>query len=187
MVVCDEVRSIQLSVWQALANLFFFFRAERTVWIRTRIRRRGGRARSGSDKVESRRQSGHRGWCPLPDLFVSFLSFIVSPWAQRPLLSWIFVRAGESCVSGRYNSCPDVVFFSTPPFHGTLTRYHLHPENWLHAIPDNITWEEGALLEPLAVALAGIERANLRLGDPVVIWYVVDLISSTRVQLQSLT
>jgi len=23
---------------------------------------------------------------------------------------------------GRYNACPDVVFFSTPPFHGTLTR-----------------------------------------------------------------
>ncbi|CED84470.1 l-arabinitol 4-dehydrogenase [Phaffia rhodozyma] len=75
----------------------------------------------------------------------------------------------EACVSGRYNSCPDVVFFSTPPFHGTLTRYHLHPENWLHAIPDSISWEEGALLEPLAVALAGIERANLKLGDPVVI------------------
>ncbi|KAL7416975.1 putative L-arabinitol 4-dehydrogenase [Mrakia frigida] len=75
----------------------------------------------------------------------------------------------EFCRSGRYNACPDVVFFSTPPYHGTLTRYHLHPSSWLHRLPPSITYEEGALLEPLAVALAGIERSGLRLGDPLVI------------------
>ena len=32
-----------------------------------------------------------------------------------------------------------------------------------------MSFEEGALLEPLSVALAGIERSNLRLGDPLVI------------------
>lgn len=62
-----------------------------------------------------------------------------------------------------------MVFFSTPPFHGTLTRWHLHPAAWLHRLPDNVTFEEGSLCEPLAVALAGIERAGLRLGDPVLI------------------
>jgi L-iditol 2-dehydrogenase len=66
-------------------------------------------------------------------------------------------------------ACPDVVFFSTPPFHGTLTRWHLHPTAWLHKLPDSVSFEEGALCEPLAVALAGIERAGLRLGDPVFI------------------
>ncbi|GAA6010893.1 hypothetical protein JCM10207_003978 [Rhodosporidiobolus poonsookiae] len=75
----------------------------------------------------------------------------------------------EFCRIGRYNACPDVVFFSTPPYHGTLTRYHLHPATWVHKIPDSISFEEGALLEPLAVALAGIERAQLRLGDPLLI------------------
>lgn len=35
-----------------------------------------------------------------------------------------------------------------------------------------MTYEEGSLCEPLAVALAGLERANVKLGDPVVIWYV---------------
>ena len=73
------------------------------------------------------------------------------------------------CRTGRYNACPDVVFWSTPPYHGTLTRYHIHPEEWLHKIPDNMTYEEGSLLEPLSVALAGIERSNLRLGDPLLI------------------
>lgn len=76
----------------------------------------------------------------------------------------------EECRLGRYNACKDVVFFSTPPFHGLLTRYHAHPASWIHRLPDTISFEEGALLEPLAVALAGIERANLRLGDPLLIW-----------------
>lgn len=63
-----------------------------------------------------------------------------------------------------------MIFFSTPPHHGTLRRYHAHPEAWLHALPDAIeTFEEGALLEPLAVALAGIDRSGVRLADPVVI------------------
>ncbi|KAF4539448.1 L-arabinitol 4-dehydrogenase protein [Lasiodiplodia theobromae] len=73
------------------------------------------------------------------------------------------------CRTGRYNACPDVVFFSTPPYHGTLRRYHVHPEAWLHRLPDSLTFEEGSLLEPLSVALAGIDRSGLRLGDPLVI------------------
>lgn len=73
------------------------------------------------------------------------------------------------CRTGRYNACPDVTFYSTPPHHGTLRRYHVHPEAWLHHLPDALTYEEGSLLEPLSVALAGIERADLRLGDPLVI------------------
>ncbi|QIX02293.1 hypothetical protein AMS68_007810 [Peltaster fructicola] len=63
----------------------------------------------------------------------------------------------------------DVVFFSAPPIDGTLRRYHVHPAAWLHKLPDGMSLEEGALLEPLSVALAGIDRANLRLGDPLLI------------------
>ncbi|EON61540.1 L-iditol 2-dehydrogenase [Coniosporium apollinis CBS 100218] len=73
------------------------------------------------------------------------------------------------CRTGHYNACPEVVFFSTPPYHGTLRRYHVHPEAWLHALPDDMTYEEGSLLEPLSVALAGIDRSGLRLGDSLVI------------------
>jgi len=75
----------------------------------------------------------------------------------------------DACRTGRYNGCPDVVFFSTPPYHGTLTRWHLHPAEWLHRLPDGVSFEEGSLCEPLAVALAGIERSGLRLGDPLLI------------------
>lgn len=73
------------------------------------------------------------------------------------------------CRNGTYNACPEVVFFSTPPYHGTMTRYHVHPEDWLHKLPDTLSFEEGALLEPLSVAFAGIDRAGVRLGDPLLI------------------
>ncbi|ORY61911.1 L-arabinitol 4-dehydrogenase [Leucosporidium creatinivorum] len=81
----------------------------------------------------------------------------------------------EFCRIGRYNACPTYVsilprrLLLDPPYHGMLTRYHLHPASWVHRIPESISFEEGALLEPLAVALAGIERAGLRLGDPLLI------------------
>ncbi|KAI7161806.1 GroES-like protein [Hortaea werneckii] len=74
-----------------------------------------------------------------------------------------------ACRTGRYNACPEVIFYSSPPVPGTLRRYHAHPEAWLHKLPDNMSFEEGALLEPLSVALAGIERSGLRLGDNLVI------------------
>jgi L-iditol 2-dehydrogenase len=45
-----------------------------------------------------------------------------------------------------------------------LKRYHAHPVAWLHHLPDTISFEEGALLEPLSVAFAAITRAELRLG-----------------------
>ncbi|KAF9530426.1 chaperonin 10-like protein [Crepidotus variabilis] len=73
------------------------------------------------------------------------------------------------CRTGKYNGCPDIVFFAAPPYHGTLTRWHVHPAQWLHRLPDNVSFEEGALCEPLVVALGGIERSGLRLGDPLLI------------------
>ncbi|KAL0242367.1 hypothetical protein I308_105996 [Cryptococcus tetragattii IND107] len=75
----------------------------------------------------------------------------------------------DPCRTGRYNACPVDVFFSTPPYHGTLTRYHNHPAAWCHRLADNMSYEEGSLCEPLAVALAGLDRAGVKLGDPIVI------------------
>ncbi|KAF2112180.1 chaperonin 10-like protein [Lophiotrema nucula] len=75
----------------------------------------------------------------------------------------------EPCLTGRYNGCDNVEFLSTPPVPGLLRRYVKHPAVWCHKLPDNLTFEDGALLEPLAVALAGMDRANVRLGDPVLV------------------
>jgi L-iditol 2-dehydrogenase len=77
--------------------------------------------------------------------------------------------ACEPCLTGRYNGCVDMKFLSTPPYPGLLRRYVPHPAVWCHKLPDNLTYEDGAMLEPLSVALAGIQRAGLALGDPVLI------------------
>jgi L-iditol 2-dehydrogenase len=75
----------------------------------------------------------------------------------------------EPCKTGRYNGCPDVAFLSTPPVAGLLRRYVTHPAVWCHKLPDGLTYEDGAMLEPLSVALAGVKRADVRLGDAVLV------------------
>ncbi|KAB8272287.1 L-arabinitol 4-dehydrogenase [Aspergillus minisclerotigenes] len=77
-------------------------------------------------------------------------------------------HACEPCLTGRYNGCEKVLFLSTPPVDGLLRRYVNHPAVWCHKIGD-MSYEDGALLEPLSVSLAAIERSGLRLGDPVLV------------------
>ncbi|KAF1954492.1 sorbitol dehydrogenase [Byssothecium circinans] len=81
----------------------------------------------------------------------------------------LICHACEPCLTGRYNGCERVQFLSTPPVPGLLRRYLKHPAVWCHKLPDNLTYEDGALLEPLSVALAGMDRAGVRLGDPVLV------------------
>ncbi|KAM7207736.1 GroES (chaperonin 10)-like protein [Naviculisporaceae sp. PSN 640] len=74
----------------------------------------------------------------------------------------------EPCLTGRYNGCEKVDFLSTPPVEGLLRRYVNHPAVWCHKI-GNMSYENGAMLEPLSVSLAGMQRAGVQLGDPVLI------------------
>jgi L-iditol 2-dehydrogenase len=76
----------------------------------------------------------------------------------------------EQCKTGRYNLCPDVEFFATPPFHGTLTNYVAHPEDMCFKLPENVSNTEGALVEPLAVGLHATSLGEVKLGDTVVIF-----------------
>lgn len=90
----------------------------------------------------------------------------------------IICHACGPCLSGRYNHCERVSFRSTPPVPGLLRRYVNHPALWCHRIGEvrtpglrgmGMTFEEGALLEPLCVALAGCGRAGVALGDAVLV------------------
>ncbi|KAI0475560.1 GroES-like protein [Xylariaceae sp. FL0804] len=73
------------------------------------------------------------------------------------------------CREGRYNLCEDVKFSGIWPDAGSIQRFKVHPAKWLYKIPDHLTYQEGALLEPLSVILHGIEGANVRLGRPALI------------------
>lgn len=73
------------------------------------------------------------------------------------------------CRTGRYNLCSDMAFAATPPFDGTLTRYFNHPADFCFKLPESVGLEEGALLEPLSVAVHACQRATIKLGDVVLV------------------
>ncbi|XP_068210880.1 sorbitol dehydrogenase-like isoform X2 [Palaemon carinicauda] len=78
-------------------------------------------------------------------------------------------RSCEHCKTGRYNICPEVKFCATPPVDGTLTKYYVHPADFCFKLPDHVSDEEGAMLEPLAVAVYSCKRAEVSLGASVLI------------------
>jgi len=73
------------------------------------------------------------------------------------------------CRIGRYNLCPYVIFLSAPPINGTFCDYLVIDENSVHPIPDSLSFEDAALIEPLAVAIHVINRANMSPGNSGVI------------------
>ncbi|ESO87240.1 hypothetical protein LOTGIDRAFT_205809 [Lottia gigantea] len=78
-------------------------------------------------------------------------------------------RKCEWCKSGRYNICPDVFFLATAPDSGALARYHVHAADFCFKLPDNVSFEEGALVEPLSVGLHACQRAGVSLGSKVLV------------------
>ncbi|XP_013881862.1 sorbitol dehydrogenase isoform X2 [Austrofundulus limnaeus] len=70
---------------------------------------------------------------------------------------------------GRYNLSPDIFFCATPPDDGNLCRYYAHSANFCYKLPDNVTFEEGALIEPLSVGIHACSRAGVTLGSTVLI------------------
>ncbi|XP_054157010.1 sorbitol dehydrogenase-like [Oppia nitens] len=70
----------------------------------------------------------------------------------------------QVCKDGNYNICPDVQFQGVPPLGGSLTRRFNLTAAFCHKLPDNISDAEGALMEPLAVAVYACKRANLIIG-----------------------
>lgn len=70
---------------------------------------------------------------------------------------------------GLYNVDPNVTFWATPPIHGCLTPYVVHPAAFTFKLPDNVSFAEGAMVEPLAVGLQAASKARIRPGDVAVV------------------
>lgn len=73
------------------------------------------------------------------------------------------------CVAGRYNLCPDVVFFATPPVDGAFTQYVVLDSIRAHPVPDSLSDEAAALIEPLSVAVWSARKAAIEPGDRVLV------------------
>lgn len=68
------------------------------------------------------------------------------------------------CKSGRYNLCHDVVFLSAPPIDGTFCDYVCARADFVHVIPNALSLEHAALVEPAAVAVHAVNRARFENG-----------------------
>jgi L-iditol 2-dehydrogenase len=75
----------------------------------------------------------------------------------------------RECRTGAYNLCQDVKFLGAPPTDGAFTRYLAMHEDFAHALPDDLSDEAGALMEPLSVALWACERGGVSAGDRVLV------------------
>jgi L-iditol 2-dehydrogenase len=71
----------------------------------------------------------------------------------------------EFCRSGKYNLCPDVIFFATPPIDGVFQEYAAHEADLCFKLPDNVSAMEGALIEPLAVGFHAAITGDAKLGQ----------------------
>jgi D-xylulose reductase len=70
---------------------------------------------------------------------------------------------------GIYNVDPAVTFWATPPVHGVLRPEVVHPANFTFKLPDNVSFAEGAMVEPFAVGLQAAQKAKIAPGDVAVV------------------
>jgi len=71
------------------------------------------------------------------------------------------------CRRGQYNLCPDVRFLATPPIDGALTQYV--DASFAHPLPDTLSFDSGALIEPLSVGIWANRKAGTTVGSRVLI------------------
>lgn len=81
------------------------------------------------------------------------------------------ISCGECkyCKVGKYNLCIDMQYLAAPPTDGALQRYMAYPENLCFKLPESVSLEEGALIEPFSVGLHAAKRGNVEAGKTVVI------------------
>jgi L-iditol 2-dehydrogenase len=73
------------------------------------------------------------------------------------------------CLAGRYNLCPNMQFFATPPIDGAFAEYVVIHEAFAHPVPDSIGDDAAALLEPLSVGIWACTKAGVTAGSRVLV------------------
>jgi L-iditol 2-dehydrogenase len=78
-------------------------------------------------------------------------------------------RQCVQCLGGRYNLCPDMVFHATPPVDGSLAELVVIHQAFAHPVPDSVSDEEAALLEPLSVGIWACRKGEVGPGSRVLV------------------
>ena len=72
------------------------------------------------------------------------------------------------CRHGRYDYCENLRLKYRSGF-SAYADYYYADEQWCHVLPDNLSFEEGALMEPLACTVHAVMKANIQLCDSVAV------------------
>ncbi len=83
---------------------------------------------------------------------------------------WIYCGKCPYCLEERYNLCVDKRGMGTSEWQGSFAEYVVAPEDTVCKLPEGMSYEEGALIEPLAVGVHIVQEAKLNLGESVVIF-----------------
>jgi len=78
-------------------------------------------------------------------------------------------RVCEQCKRGRYNLCPEIEFYATPPIDGAFAEYQAIQADYAFAIPDSMSLEAAALCEPLSVGIWANQKAGTGPGSRVLV------------------
>src|SRR4051794_9460936 len=78
-------------------------------------------------------------------------------------------RSCSQCLSGRYNLCPDVVFFATPPVDGAISDLVPIAADFAHLVPEGLSHEQAAMAEPVSVGVWAARLAAITPGDRVLV------------------
>ncbi|KAH0056454.1 GroES-like protein, partial [Aureobasidium melanogenum] len=79
-------------------------------------------------------------------------------------------RRCDYCRGGEYNLCNDTIFAATPPWDGTLAKFYTVASDYCYKIPDSMSMEEAAMVEPTAVAVQIAKVADLRANQTVLVF-----------------
>jgi L-iditol 2-dehydrogenase len=71
------------------------------------------------------------------------------------------------CIEGNPNFCEATRFAGHAPDDGALRELMAWPEELLHPLPDELSFEDGVMLEPLGVAIHSMDLGRIRVGDSV--------------------
>ncbi|UBV45026.1 NAD(P)-dependent alcohol dehydrogenase (plasmid) [Deinococcus taeanensis] len=93
----------------------------------------------------------------------------VQPGDRVALEPGVPCRRCAYCKQGAYNLCPDMTFMATPPVNGALSEFVLWPDDFVFPVPDTVSDDAAALLEPLAVGLWAARKGDVRPGHTVAV------------------
>ncbi|WP_446897653.1 zinc-binding alcohol dehydrogenase family protein [Clostridium sp. LBM24168] len=81
---------------------------------------------------------------------------------------YIYCGKCYPCSLGRTNCCEDLKVLGVQT-DGAMQEIFTHPKDLLVKAPENVSWEELSVAEPLTIALHGIHRTKVKKGEHVVI------------------